>query len=472
MWQSAAAHFDIAVDPEIALGPVISDAAAAKDPRPGAAGAIDIGVGDPRRAAAGEVDDPDVAGGVEPARRPADGVANGRGDRPDRGRSSGAERLDHAIEHLGIERRIVGGEVADQGERPALDTEVISAAEPGALGGRGSEPRVLSGQLHPTIDAGERALVADVAGEGGEAVGAGGHGRDRHPAAAIEVGQGLVKAGLGVESGGDDVDMAGWAVEAVERDRALGIRMPRRHRDREVGAQVQRLAPSRHQPGAGDRGTALEAAAEAPLALNRGPDRPEGRGQRDGRIGDVDGDVGQLERLLLGGRRGKQFVDLAPADAPVHQPAAQPDAARDDAIDFEIAVPFEAHLHLGQASGEVGPLGIADDEIADLLRAEADAVERVSRGDPAALEFAREEVRRDWAPLDPHDRNHHRNKQQEAEGRHAENTRPAALAHNHRARAVVHALTPQFVHWFLLTDPAQDRSESGMTASLPAPSVV
>ena len=56
------------------------------------------------------------------------------------------------------------------------------------------------------------------------------------------------------------------------------------------------------------------------------------------------------------------------------------------------------------ARDEVGPLGIADDEVADLLRAEADAVEVIAGRDPAPLELAFEKMRRDRPPLDPHDR--------------------------------------------------------------------
>ena len=111
----------------------------------------------------------------------------------------------------------------------------------------------------------------------------------------------LVEAGLGVEPRRDDVEVAGGAVEAVERDRALDIRMPRNHRDREVGVQVRRPAPSRDQPRAGDRDTALKAAAELAVALNRDPDRPERRRQRDAASAMSTTKLGSLNGLLLGG---------------------------------------------------------------------------------------------------------------------------------------------------------------------------
>ena len=74
--------------------------------------------------------------------------------------------------------------------------------------------------------------------------------------------------------------------------------------------------------------------------------------------------------------RRKQLVDLAPADAVADHPALQPNAARRDAIDLDLAVPLDPHLHHGLARGQVGVGGIADDKVAELLRAKANPIER------------------------------------------------------------------------------------------------
>ncbi len=70
---------------------------------------------------------------------------------------------------------------------------------------------------------------------------------------------------------------------------------------------------------------------------------------------------------------------------------------------------------------EIGPVGVADDEIVNLLRAEADAVEAIARGDPAPLEFAFEIMRGDRPAFEPDDANRNREQDQQAEsGKHAD----------------------------------------------------
>ena len=49
-------------------------------------------------------------------------------------------------------------------------------------------------------------------------------------------------------------------------------------------------------------------------------------------------------------------------------------------------------------------LRIADDEVADLLRAQADAVELIGRADAALLELPLQEFGRDRPARDPHGR--------------------------------------------------------------------
>ena len=88
------------------------------------------------------------------------------------------------------------------------------------------------------MNLGEWTFVGEIAGKGGEAVRAGGQRLDRHPPAAIDGGEGLVEARLGVESRGDDLEPAHRAGEAVERDRAVNPRAPRDYRDSGVETEI------------------------------------------------------------------------------------------------------------------------------------------------------------------------------------------------------------------------------------------
>ena len=85
----------------------------------------------------------------------------------------------------------------------------------------------------------------------------------------------------------------------------------------------------------------------------------------------------------------------------MNQPPAQPDPARDHSVDGEIAVELDAHLDDRVARNQVGPLRIADHQVVHFLGAEADPVEVVARGDPAALELLLQDMGRDRAALDP-----------------------------------------------------------------------
>ena len=126
-------------------------------------------------------------------------------------------------------------------------------------------------------------------------------------------------------------------------DRAFDVRAPRDHRDRDVGPQVRR---ARSGPGS-SRGLAtaarpLKPPLSLPLPSSAKPSGPNGVASAMLLSATSSDEVGQRERLVA--RRRKQLVDLAPADLAVDQPAAQPDAARDDAIDLEAAVPLQPHL--------------------------------------------------------------------------------------------------------------------------------
>ena len=59
-------------------------------------------------------------------------------------------------------------------------------------------------------------------------------------------------------------------------------------------------------------------------------------------------------------------------------------------------------------------LGIADDEVADLLRAETDPIEVIACLNAAPLELALEEMRRDWPPLNPYGSDRDREQDQHA----------------------------------------------------------
>ena len=94
--------------------------------------------------------------------------------------------------------------------------------------------------------------------------------------------------------------------------------------------------------------------------------------------------------------------------------------------------------------GGVGPLGIADDEIADLLRPQANAIEMIAGGDPSPLELTPQIMRRDRTPVDPDDGDRHQQQDEErerGERRHATQGPPANDHH------LLLLIIPPLGHW-------------------------
>jgi hypothetical protein len=115
----------------------------------------------------------------------------------------------------------------------------------------------------------------------------------------------------------------------------------------------------------------------------------------------------------------------------VHELPAQPDTASDNPVDPKAAIELQAHLDDGLFGSEVGMIGIADHEIADLLRAETDAIEVVLRLYSAPFEFALEEVSRDRPPLDPNRGKRDYQQDQDAEREIHCDARPHGAANDH-----------------------------------------
>src|SRR4051794_1757397 len=103
--------------------------------------------------------------------------------------------------------------------------------------------------------------------------------------------------------------------------------MARNDGNRGVGVEVDRSAPPRGQLRTRQRELPLEPAAELAAAFECDAHWTEWCRQRNAGVGDIDRKVRKLERLV--GRRRQQLVDLAPADAPVHETPAQPHAPGD-----------------------------------------------------------------------------------------------------------------------------------------------
>ncbi len=265
-----------------------------------------------------------------------------------------------------------------------------------------AEPRLLRRQLHATVDPRQRTFVRDIADKRGKAVCTGSEGADRHPATAVDVGERFVEAGVRVEARRDHVETAGGASEAAERHRAFALRPPRHDRDRKVGAEVRSAAHGRGRCAGWQAATCpLKPPLSRPdpsAAMPTGPNGVQERNLLSATSSTMSGSSNGLLR-----RRRQQLVDLAPANPAVHQPAAQTDATSDHAVDLEAAVPLQSHLDERVARDEVGVFGIADDEVADLLRTETDAVEMIASLDPAAFEFAFQKMRRDRPSLNPHE---------------------------------------------------------------------
>ncbi len=210
-------------------------------------------------AAAREVHNPDFTSGVEPARCPADRAAYAGGNRSDGCACGRCEGHGHGVEHPVIERRIVRGKVADQGENAIAKPEFVGAVEPGTLGRCSRHTRPLARQLDAPGDTGERALVRDVTDERCKAVRAGGERADRHAPAPVHAGECLVEARLRIKAGRKDVEAARWTDEGSQRHRPIDLRVASNNRDRDVRSQVHRRTASRHQPRTGDCQAALEA---------------------------------------------------------------------------------------------------------------------------------------------------------------------------------------------------------------------
>ena len=225
---------------------------------------------------------------------------------------------------------------------------------------------------------------------------------DRHPAAAVDARERLVEAGVDVEPRRHHVEAAERTGEAIERDRPVGLRSPRNDRDRKIALQMVTLRTGRG-PNAGWRSPRclLKPPLNLPEPSSATPTGPNGVASAMLLSATSSTKLGSSNGLFVGGGRSRSIWPQL--TLPWIRPSAQPHAAREDPIDLEAAVPLQPHLDDRVLGDEVRPLGIADDQIVDLLRAEADAVEVIARGDSAPLELALQIMRGDRPPLDPDD---------------------------------------------------------------------
>jgi len=101
------------------------------------------------------------------------------------------------------------------------------------------------------------------------------------------------------------------------------------------------------------------------------------------------------------------------------------------------------------ARDEVGVLGVADHQVADLLGVKSDAVEVIAALDSAAFEFALDEVRRDRAALDPYRRDGDDQQPEQREGGVQRDPAPAAAALDHAlpTAEVAPLVSRPFIHW-------------------------
>ncbi len=84
------------------------------------------------------------------------------------------------------------------------------------------------------------------------------------------------------------------------------------------------------------------------------------------------------------------------------EPSPQPDPAGEDPIDLKIAVQLQPRLNMRELGDEVGPFGIANDEVTNFLGAQANTVEMIACGYSAPLELTLQIMAGDRAALDPH----------------------------------------------------------------------
>ena len=77
-------------------------------------------------------------------------------------------------------------------------------------------------------------------------------------------------------------------------------------------------------------------------------------------------------------------------------------------------------------------LGIADDEVADFLRAKADALQLIGCANAALLELLAQDLARDRAPRDPHAGDEDQEEQQQSEDGDRDDSPPSASADDDR----------------------------------------
>src|SRR4051812_21586526 len=100
----------------------------------------------------------------------------------------------------------------------------------------------------------------------------------------------------------------------------------------------------------------------------------------------------------------------------MHEPPAQPDSAGDHAINGEVAIQLESQLDDCMLRREVGVSRIANDEVVDLLRPQANAIEMVAGGHSPPREFPLKEMGRERSPLDPDEAYGKHDQRQRAKG--------------------------------------------------------
>ena len=288
------------------------------------------------------------------------------------------------------------------------------------------------------------------------------------PRIAVEAGEALAERTVELEMRRFQQEIARRAGKALGDEWAFDVRSAGDDPHGGQGAHARQPAASEVQVRAGRRDLSLEAAGEVAGARDGEAELPERRLEPDAGVGDVEDDVGQGEGLVRGRRH--HLADVAPDDTVVHHLALQPDPARNDSIDAHASGQAPAQLDHGVASDEVGVLRVADDEIADDLRPEADALELIGCSDATLLELLVQDFAGDRTARDPQPRDEQEGEKQEPQQTDREDPLPSALADDNRLTSPVFA--PPLSHRALITPPIRSRSVRDPTEALRSVAVV
>ncbi len=379
--EAAARQPEIAVELEQPGRPAIAQAVAADPGKARAAAAGEAQLLEAQGALAAAVDQAQPRRRLAAAGRPHQSFGERRADRPRRsslgGPQSGGDRTNVAGQPF-------GGKIAVEAEVAVTRRHRIVAGEAGSGGAEHVDGGGGRAEIDPARGAAGIAVESKPALEPRQILRAGREPGCPHRRLAAPLVERRRQRALQREERPVDGKIVA-AADGTDGERSAQPRAQIVDPHREIGARPDYGAFAEAQLARDAGELAAKAVGEVAASGEAESEAAGGRIEDDRGVGDVDALVGEAERQPA--RRRQQPVDLAEADAAVRDPAVHPDAARGDQPDPRTAEP-DQDLHLHPARGRVRPARVADHQIFEHLRAEADPLDLVAGLDAAAGELA------------------------------------------------------------------------------------